>query len=43
MKISLANINFTLSGVQYQKKKKKFLDFQNFYDKKQNVYIMLNE
>ena len=42
MKISLANINFTLSGVQYQKKKN-FLDFQNFYDKKQNVHIMLNE
>ena len=39
MQISLANLNYTLSGVQYQKKKKKVYVFP----KNQKAHIMLKE
>ena len=41
MQISLANLNYTLSGVQYQKKKKK----KPFYvfPKNKKAHIMLKE
>ena len=40
MQISLANLNYTLSGVQYQKKKKKKV---YVFPKNQKAHIMLKE
>ena len=42
MQISLTSLNYTLSGVQYKKKKKIFLCFY-VMNKNQKADIMLNE